>query len=157
MNKLVLSLASLLFALNAFGQYREPSYKNVGTGVTNLAASVTNSVAGEIIQLNDSPSPVRIWLKAEGNLGTTNAGGITTTNGLIVYFSTASGNLSTTNTFDTALLSNIKLQIKELQSTTNTVSDWFELRGARYIKVGAIRNEFIGSVTNVQVIIGYPK
>lgn len=155
--KKLLAIFLSLTCVSAFAQQREPNYRGMGTAVTNVAASTTNLTAGEIIQLADGQSPVRFWLKAEGNAASTNAGGISTTNGLTVYISTASGNLGTTNSFDTALLSNVKLQIKDLGSQTNVVSDWVVLQGARFIRVGAIRNELLGSVSNISVVYGYPK
>lgn len=147
----------VLFSLRAFAQNsdQETIYRNLGTGVTNLAASVTNTTAGEIFGMYTTPRPIRIWATASGYLATTN--GVSATSNVVIRIVTASGNLGTTNAFDTASLSNIKLTLPNLSSATNTVSDWFELRGARYWRIGAIENNTLGSVSNLQILVGYPK
>lgn len=159
MKKYLFSLfLGLTLSLNAYadgaGGY-DPVAQNMGTAVTNVAASTTNSANGTIIALPTSPSAVRIWLTAGGNAGTTN--GSSSVSNLVVKISTASGTLLSTNAFDTANNSNIKLTLPVNGAVTNTVSDWFLLTGARYIRVGQIENNTLGSVSNIQVIVGYPK
>jgi hypothetical protein len=139
--------------LSTFAQ-NSPSYINLGTTVTNIAASTTNTTAGNIIVLPPNLSAARVYVKAEGNAATTNAGASTVSN-LVVHLSTASGS-GTTNVFDTGILSNAKITVPALGSSTNVMSDWFQLSGVRYIRVGAIENNNIGSVSNLQVIISYP-
>ena len=128
---------------------------NMGTSITNITASSTNSTGGTIIAIPTSPVPVRIWAYAEGNAGTTN--GVSAVSNLIIRISTASGALTSTNRFDTGKYSPIKLTLTPLATSSNTFSDWFEVRGARYIRVGSIENNYVGTVSNLQVIIGFPK
>jgi hypothetical protein len=149
MNKYLILILSTFLSFTVRAD-QETVYRNLGTGVTNIAANTTNTTAGSIFQFNYGQSPIRLYVKASGFAATTNGS-------LVIRFSTASGDQSTTNDFDTALLSNIKITITSLQSTTNVVSDWFEPRGARFLRVGAIENNFNGSVSNISVIIGYPR
>lgn len=156
MNKLLIGLVFVLsFSYLGLAGENDPAYQLAGTAVTNLAASSTNTGSGAIISLNQSPSPVRIYLKAMGYAATTN--GVSAVSNLVVKLSTASGSSYVTNDFDTANLSNIKLTMTSINSQTNLVSDWFVLGGAKYLRVGQIENNFLGSVSNLQVIIGYPK
>jgi hypothetical protein len=81
-----------------------------------------------------------------------------TTSGVFtVKFSTASGQGTTvTNNYDTAALSNIKLSISNtINEGTVTVSDWFVINGAGYIRIGQIENSFLGPVSNITVKVGY--
>jgi len=153
-------LLILALGLTAFGQViqaQQPEAFSLETTVTNIAATTTNSTAAPAKFLYMGETPVRIYLTATGNAGTTNgaaAGSFT------VKLSTASGSgTSVTNAFDTAHLSNIKLSISNshLTSTTVTVSDWFVLSGAKYLRVGQIENTSPGSVSNIQIKVGYPQ
>jgi hypothetical protein len=155
MNKLLFVLFAFLLPISGFSQYQEPVYKTLATPVSTLAANSTNTTAGTIVVLPTSPTPVRIWLTASGIAATTN--GVTAVSNLVVRLSTASGSVIATNTFDTASLSNLRLTIPTLGASTNTVSDYFELRGARYVRVGQIENNFQGAVSNLALIIAYPQ
>lgn len=151
MKRLLISIALLIFAVSGYSQ--ESRSFTLQTTLTNVAAFTTNSTAAPAYYLYDAQSPVRIYLTGTGNAGTTNgvASGVFT-----VYFSTASGNGGQTNAFDTANLSNIKLSITNAWgANTITVSDWFVVEGARYLRVGRIENSFAGSVSNVGVGVGY--
>jgi hypothetical protein len=155
MKKLLLLLSCLL-SLSAYATENDPVFVNLGTSVTNIAASTTNTTAGPIFTLPLSPSQVRFYVTAQGNAATTNAGAATVSN-LVVFISTACGNEVTTNNFDTAQLSNIKITVPNLGSATNTASDWMVMSGVKYLRVGAIQNNNLGSVSNLQVILSYPK
>lgn len=159
MKKLLIGIFSLTFLVSishAAGDNEGPVAYNLGTSVTNMAASTTNSATtGTILTIPTSPVPVRIWAYAEGNAATTN--GVSAVSNLIVRVSTASGTLTSTNRFDTGAYSPIKLTLTPLVTASNTFSDWFEVRGARYIRVGSIENNYLGSVSNLQIIVGFPK
>jgi hypothetical protein len=148
MNKFILCLCSFLIAANVQAQVQPQSF-TLTPAVTGLAANNTNSSAGTAKMLYVGESPVRIYLTATGAAATTNGS-------LIVKFSTASGlNYSTTNSYDTASESNIKLTMSTLGNNTVTVSDWFVLSGAKYLRVGQIENNFAGAVTNLVINVGY--
>lgn len=146
----LIGLLSLTFIFQSFGQRVDNNAAvNLGTTVTNIAASTTNSTAGAIIPIYSSP--IRLYLTGTGNAATTNGA-------LTVYFSTASGHSYLTNNFDTARLSNIKLTISNsINGATVTVSDWFVVSGASYIRPGIIENTFLGSVSNIAINVGYTK
>jgi hypothetical protein len=153
MKKLLLSLFLVATSVVHAGQSEA---FNLQTSVTNIAGTTTNSTAAPGKFLFMGETPVRIYLSATGNAGTTNgaAAGVFT-----VKFSTASGSgTGVTNAFDTAKLSNIKLSISnsELTSATITVSDWFVLSGAKYLRVGQIENSSPGTISNISVTVGYP-
>lgn len=119
------------------------------TSVTNIAASTTNSTAGPVFYVYNPLSKVRIYLTADGIAATTN--GL-----LTVKFSTASGTESSTNAFDNASVSNIKLTATNIAANTSyTVSDWFELSGVRYLRVGQIENTQLGIVSNIAIRLSY--
>lgn len=122
-------------------------FKTIGTAVTNIAGSTTNSAAGPQFELYHAENPIRIFLTAQGVAGTTNG-----TGGLTVKFSSSFDS----NTWDTATLSAIKVNMSALGGATNTVSDWFATGGAHYIRVGQIENGFVGAVSNISVTIGLP-
>jgi hypothetical protein len=123
--------------------------------VTSVTANNTNTTAGTVTSIPNTSLPVRIWVSANGVQATTNGT-------LIVKFSTASGTYSSTNQFDTASESAVKVTLTTLGSATNsassalyTGSDWFQLAGVRYIRVGQIENNFAGVVSNVTIRLGY--
>lgn len=139
------------------GYSQEPEAFSLQTTLTNIAATTTNSTAAPAKFLKQGESPVRIYLTATGNAGTTNGA---TAGVFTVKFSTASGQgIGVTNNFDTAHLSNIKLSIsnQHLTSSTVTVSDWFVLDGAKYLRVGQIENTSPGSISNIAIRVGYPQ
>ena len=152
----IIGLFLFLSTISTFLQAQEETiFRNLGTGVTNIVASTTNQTAGEIFHNYKENVPFRIWVKAEGNAATTN--GVSTASNLVVRIVTASGSQFVTNSFDTPMLTNIKLTVPSLGASTNVVSDYFELRGARYFRIGAIENNYLGSVSNLQIIVGTPK
>lgn len=154
MKRLLFGILSL-FLLSAAHAIEEPVAIFLGTSATNLAGNSTNSTGGQIIAIPTSPTPIRIWAYAEGNAGTTN--GISSVSNLVVKLSTASGTFNSTNKFDTAAYSNVKIELTPLVGASNTFSSWFELRGARYLRVGQIENNYVGAVSNLQIIVGFPK
>lgn len=122
--------------------------KRLATAVTNIVANSTNQTAGTTFQLyNAVRTPIRLYVTGEGNSATTNGN-------LIIKFSTAAGTPNSTNTFDTAALSNIKLTLSATGST-NTVSDWFTIGGGYYLRVGQIENTSNGSFSNIVVRAGF--
>lgn len=114
--------------------------------VTTVAASSTNSTAGTSQELLFAQRPCRIWVTASGVAATTNGS-------LVVKFSTA----ASTNQWDTANLSEVKVTMSSLGATTNTYSTWFETAGIRYIRVGQIENTFVGVVSNIAIRISAPQ
>jgi len=146
----------LICSANALFAGDSAVFQSIPTAVTNLATASTNSVGSDIISLYDGQTPVRIWLSATGLGGTTNGA-------LTVKFSTASGRDGVTNNLDTAASSVIKVTMATMNgatkglTTTNTVSDWFVLKGARYIQAGQIENTFGAAVSNISVQIGYTR
>lgn len=155
MKKALLFLIPLVIVSVTLAQNPEPAFVYMQTAVSNIAASATSSNAGPIIVLQGSPAPIRVWLTASGVAATTN--GLTASSNLVVRLSTASGGPNTTNAFDNPFLVNTKISLTAIGSLTNTQSDYFELRGARYLRVGAIENNYLGAVSNIQVIVGFPK
>lgn len=149
MKRIFLGLA--LLSLVSIGNAQTAAdYFSLQTSVTNIAAQSTNTTAGPIKFFYAGESPLRIWLSANGN--TANSA-----NGLTVKLSTASGNDTTTNNFDSASLSYIRLSLTNaLGATSTTVSDRFILSGARYIRVGQIENAYAGAVSNITINVGYP-
>lgn len=129
-------------------------FQSLNLPATTVAASTTNTTAGTAFQLPTGKSPCRIYLTASGI-------GASTNGSLIVKLSTATGSgyggTGVTNAFDTAAQSNIKLTMSTLGNTTNTVSDWFQISGVKYIRVGSIENTFVGAVSNLDVTISYYK
>lgn len=153
MKKLLL-LALSLFAINTV-KANEPEAFSLQLSATNIAATTTNSTAAPAQFLRDGVSKVHIYLTATGNAGTTNGAAA---GAFVVKLSTASGSgTSITNAYDTARLSNVRLMISnsELTSATVTVSDWFELSGIKYLRVGQIENTSPGSLSNINLKVGY--
>lgn len=149
MKKLIIALLALCSVVH--GQ-QLVVFKNFQLPVTNIAATTTNSSLGPIVVLDQSKAAARIYLTASGTAATTNGS-------LIVKFSTAGGTQNITNEFDTGSLSGVKLTMTGttgIALTTNTVSDWFNLTGVRYIRVGQIENGFLGTISNMQMRICYP-
>ena len=131
---LVLLLVAALSALAA-----DIWTANLTPGVTGIAANITNTTNGTQQEFLFAQRPCRIW---------------TTTNGTCVFFFQTAPD---TNTWDTASLSAVKLTISSLGSSTNTISDWFELAGTRYIRASRIENTFNGPVSNITVKIAAPR
>ncbi len=138
-------MAGLVFAGVAVPQKLIPA-------VTFLAANSTNTANGTVtpVQQMNEVGAVRVYLTASGIAASTNGS-------LIVKISTACGTDSQTNAFDTADASTIKLTMSSLGAVTNTVSDWFQLSGVRYLRIGQIENTFGGVVSNIAVNISYQK
>lgn len=142
-------LGLLILGASSLSAQTTPEAFNLTPAVTTLVLTSTNTAAGTTLKLHEGKRNVRMYLTANGIAATTNGS-------LIVKFSTASGSGTTTNSFDTASLSNIKLTMSTLAGATNTVSDVFDLTGARYIRVGQIENTFQGIVSNITISVGYP-
>lgn len=123
--------------------------QSISTAVTNIVANSTNTGNGSTFLIYSPKVNVRLFLTANGVAATTNGS-------LVVKFSTGDGDEGTTNQFDTAQNSNIKLTMSSLGGSTNVVSDWFVLSGVRYIRVGQIENTFNGACSNIVVRISYP-
>ena len=126
-------------------------FKSITPGVAQINAATTNNTAGTTYYFAQPQGAVRLYLTADGAAGTTSGA-------LTVKFSTASGLEATTNNFDSAQLSQIVLTINADASTTNTVtvSDWFNMTGVRYLRVGRIENTSGAAWSNITVRIGYP-
>lgn len=128
----------------------------IPTAVTNLVLTSTNTSAGTVVMIPNTSRPCRIWVSANGVQGTTNGT-------LIVKFSTAGGTYRTTNNFDNAPESLIKVTLSTLGAATNsaaptvvyTGSDVFDLSGVRYIRAGQIENTFQGVTSNISIRLGY--
>jgi len=142
-------LIAVLCLVVGIASAQGPESFSLTPSVTSLAANSTNSTAGTVKKLADGENNVRIYLTATGGAATTNGT-------LVVKFITASGSGDTTNTFDTASLSEIKLTMSSLGANTYTISDRFVLSGAKYIKVGQIENTFAGAASNFVITVGYP-
>jgi len=138
---LVLLLVAALSALAA-----DIWTANLTPGVTGIAANITNTTNGTQQEFLFAQRPCRIWISANGTAATTNGT-------CVFFFQTAPD----TNTWDTANLSAVKLTISSLGSSTNTISDWFELAGTRYIRASRIENTFNGPVSNITVKIAAPR
>jgi hypothetical protein len=148
MKRFLFCLLFFVCSLTLKGQVQPESFA-LTPAVTTLAGASTNSAAGTAVMLYDGKANVRIYLTANGIASTTNGS-------LIVKFSTASGTgYNTTNNYDTASLSNIKLTMSTLAGATNTISDQFDLSGVKYIRVGQIENTFTGPVSNIVIRVGY--
>lgn len=142
MKKLLLALALCLVGSL---QAQETIVYNLDTSVTNnFVSATTNSTPATVEIINNPKDTIRIYVTASGLASTTNGS-------FIIKFSTSTGTSSVTNEFDTASLSNIKITMSSLGLTTNTVSDWFQVRGVRYIRVGSMENTFLGPVSNITV------
>lgn len=153
---LALMLATSLFAGDA------PQFNNINVPATmaNGQTFTTNATAGNPYMFYNGQTPVRIWASATGVNATTNGA-------LAIKFSVASGTPgglasgATTNEFDNAAVSNIKLTMSSMYSatnglsTTNTVSDWFVIGGACWIRLGQVENTFAGPYSNLTIRIGY--
>lgn len=140
-------LLALLVCLGGSLQAQETIWNNLTPSVTTLTGASTNTANGNISIINNPKDTIRIYVTANGIASTTNGT-------LIVKFSTASGDIGNTNEFDTASASNIKITMSTLGTSTNTVSDWFQVRGVRYIRAGQIENTFVGPVSNLVIRVG---
>ena len=116
--------------------------------VTTVSANSTNTTAGTTLLIANPIEKGRLYVSASGIAATTN--GL-----LTIYFSTASGNVGTTNTFDDASTSLIKLSMTNIGANTMGVSDWFELSGVKYIRVGRIENTQFGVVSNISINLSH--
>lgn len=115
---------------------------------TTVTASSTNSTEGTGVEFYTGAGSATIYVTAEGTAATTNGF-------LRVFFSTASGVSGTTNNYDTPLYSNIKVSFtNDIGANTVTLSDWFNVSGRRYIKIGRVENTFKGNVSNLTVRVG---
>ncbi len=113
---------------------------------TSFATATTNSNAGTTVELTDTPDAMRFYVQATGVAGTT--GGT-----FKVFLETG----STTNTMDTGSLSPIYLSIGNIGNTTVYVSDWFNVTGVKYIRVGEVQNTHGDTVSGLACKITYPK
>jgi hypothetical protein len=159
MKKRIIGLVSVvLLCLGTFLVKAETGYDVINVAVTNIAASSTNTTAGQIYKFWQPVDAIRLYVSVLGTAATTNA--TAGSGAFTVKLSTASGNDFTTNNFDTADWSNIKVSITNnitSPTVTRTVHDWFDTRGVKYIRVGQVENQLLGVVSNVSVTIGYEK
>lgn len=118
-------------------------------GITSLAASSTNitTAISSNVTFQTGPSACRIYLTANGTAATTNG-----------FFKVTFATSPDGTTFDTATLTNatITLSFTSLGTSTNTVSDWFNVSGVRAIRAARYENTFLGPVTNMVIKVGYP-
>jgi hypothetical protein len=151
MNKKILLLSLGLIAAVAFAADFSVT-QNMDINSNAIAATTTNAVAGAPFQLFDGQDIVRLYVTANADVNTTNGT-------LVVKFATASGNgvdqHVVTNEFDSAAKSLIKLTLTPTGAGTLTKSDWFVLRGARFIEVGQMENNSAGTFSNIIVRCGY--
>lgn len=122
---------------------------------SQIAASTTNATAEDATTLVANARSARVWLTLGGDASTTNAG--TATTGYRVWLYTSPDNTTWDTDKDYA---NIKLAYtNSLGAATNTISDWFVLDGAKYIRIGRVENTFLGGVSNisVKVSVGAPQ
>lgn len=148
MKKTIIALTVILLVCATIYAIEAESF-SLTPAVTEIAASSTNSTAGTIKKLSQGETPIRFYLSCNGNASAAGA--------FKVKLSTASGSgNSITNNFDTPSESNVYLVITNaLTATTTTVSDWFVLSGAKYVRIGQIENTKTGPVSNIVVNIGY--
>lgn len=116
--------------------------------VTSLAATSTNSTAGTIYNMIQGPGAppdtIRLYAQSSGTAATTNGN-------LIVKFSLSTDGV----TFDDAPTSLVKLTLPATGTSTNQISDWFQISGARYIRVGQIENTSAGTSTPIAIRISF--
>jgi hypothetical protein len=156
MKKLIFSALLMLGLIGMSKAQSSAQFIPISTAVTNLALTSTNTGAGTAIMIPNASNPVRIWVSANGVQGTTNGT-------LIVKFSTASGTYNSTNNYDNAAESLVKVTLTTLANATNsaapttfyTASDVFDLSGVKYIRAGQIENTFQGVVSNITIRLGY--
>lgn len=115
---------------------------------STVLATSTNSTEGTGVEFYTGPSSATIYVSATGTAATTNGF-------LRIFFSTASGVSGITNAYDTPVYSNIKLSFtNDIGASTVTLSDWFNVSGRRYIKIGRVENTFKGNFSNFTVRVG---
>lgn len=157
--KKIIAVLSLALACTVMAEGPTFAPLNVPVSMKDTAAGTTNATAGNPFFFYAGQSPVRIWASFTGTPATTNGS-------FTVKFSTASGlhsppGASITNEFDTAASSAIKLVATTMNGatvgagTTNTISDWFQVGGAGWIRLGQVENTFLGPVSNLTITIGY--
>lgn len=134
------------FALHAQSVVKQ----DIAPAVTAVAATTTNATAGTVFFIDNPVSRARLYVQFSGTAATTNGS-------FIVKFSTATGNATSTNAFDTASTSNIKVTESVGGSgTAISASDWFALDGVRYLRVGQMENTFLGPVSNIVISLSAP-
>lgn len=151
MKKTLLACALAAFAITLAPARAQDSatFMSLTPAVTAIAANTTNATAGTVAQLARGQDVVRLFVTGSGVAATTNGA-------LKVRLSVASGSGdSTTNAFTLASESDIYVTLSTVGTSTNTASDWFNLRGCRFVRVGQIENTFAGPVSNIAVRLGY--
>jgi hypothetical protein len=112
----------------------------------SVTTGVLNTGKGAIRSLPDGITGARIDAYAAGTAASTNGS-------IVFYLETA---VSTTGPYTIYSDSNIKLSATGTGAATNSCSDYFNLTGVRYIRMGAISNSTAGTFTNPVLTITYP-
>lgn len=113
-------------------------------GVTNIAATSTNTTPGQVFHLRENIRDLRIYVSGYGTAASTN--------GTLTVFFQTSPDMST-NVWCDASTSNIKLTFNTMGASTNYVCDWFATQGVRFFRQGRVENTFLGPVSNLNIRI----
>lgn len=138
-------LLALILCLAGSLKAQETIVYNLTPNATGIATGITNTTDGAITIISNPKDTCRIYVTGTTTQSTTNGN-------FVVRFRTASGSSSITNEFDTTVFTQIKLTFPTtLVNGTNTMSDWFQIRGVRYIKIGRMENTTEALITNITV------
>lgn len=137
---------------------------NLVPAVVGMPVGSTNYLKGDVYQVASGSSTVRVWVSVKGT-------DLVSTNGnYIVWLESASGTGpsgtpalwgstagTVTNEFDTAPHNQFRIEVPLTGVSTNVVSDYYDLAGVKYLRVGGQANSSLGNATNVIIRLGHWK
>lgn len=142
------NIVFLLFLMMVASSHAAMQNLNVPSGTNAVFATSTNTVDGVPVSLPDGVAAVRIYVEFTGTTATTNGN-------YNVFFKTGRYRVASSNFWDVATNSNIKISVPTV-GLTNTGSLWFNLTGVQSIRVGREENLSQGIATNLTYTIVIP-
>lgn len=145
----LLGFFALVIICKCFAQGPYPEdiqFWTMAPGVTNMAASSTNTLKGTAYPITRSVDGVLLAFSGTGTAATTNG------SFKVFYEVSPDDGVS----FSEAQFSLIKLTATTLGATNYTFSDWFQLTGVTQLRIGRIENNFVGPVSNLVFKIAQP-
>jgi hypothetical protein len=150
MKKLILITLTSLTALCLIARAQQPNSTaifDLSPGVTNVAASSTNTTAGSsvLLPMNGIARTLMIQARAAGIPSSTN--GVSAVSNIVFRLSIS---MDGTNYTDSST-SPYKVTVPAMGFTTNWNADWMYAPGIRGIRVDRIENNTLGSVSNLLI------
>lgn len=124
-------------------------YHPINVGITNMAASSTNTTLGVPWVLGNVFKGATIYVSF---LSYTNVGQVN------VYFSPSADGVWWTNPRNSAIKITVPLTNSgsAFLSSTNVNDDWFQMAGVARLRTAIVENQSPSSLTNLNITIAYP-